>query len=55
VKNYEAAVRLDVDALCARAKRPERLAALDGAAESPAGVIRKTTARPVRRVSSVRR
>src|SRR5215469_13204606 len=32
-KNYQAAVQLDVDALRARTKRPERVAALDGAAE----------------------
>jgi HK97 family phage portal protein len=41
-RNYKAAVQLDVDALRARAKRPERLAALDGAAEPGARVIRKT-------------
>jgi len=41
VRNYQAAVQLDVDALTARAKRPERIAAFNGAAE-PRGVIRKT-------------
>jgi hypothetical protein len=39
-KNYQAAVQLDVDALRARTKRPERVATLDGAAEPR--VIRKT-------------
>lgn len=42
VKSYQAAVQLDVDALRARTKRPERVAALDGAAEPGARVIRKT-------------
>jgi hypothetical protein len=41
-RDYDAAVRLDVDALRARTKRPERIAALDGAAEPSARVIRKT-------------
>jgi Phage portal protein len=31
-KNHQAAVQLDVDALTARSKRPERIAALDAAA-----------------------
>jgi HK97 family phage portal protein len=41
VKSYQAAVQLDVDALVARSKRPERLAA------EPRVIIRKTTTRPV--------
>jgi phage portal protein BeeE len=39
-KNYQATVQLDVNALRARTKRPERVATLDGAAEPR--VIRKT-------------
>jgi len=35
-------VQLDVDALRARTKRPERIAAFDGAAEARTRVIRKT-------------
>jgi HK97 family phage portal protein len=54
-KNYQAAVQLDVDALRARTKRPERVAALDGAAEPrEPRVIRDTRMnglqRPVRRI-----
>jgi uncharacterized metal-binding protein len=51
-REHRAAVQLDVEALRARAKRPERIAALDGAAEPRARVIRKTREnalqRPVR-------
>jgi hypothetical protein len=53
-KNYQAAVQLDVEALRARStKRPEHIAAFDGAAEPPEPrVIRKVRAnalqRPVR-------
>src|SRR5262249_19787692 len=50
-KNYQAAVQLDVEALRARTKRPERVAAFNGAAEPR--VIRKIRMnglqRPVRR------
>jgi hypothetical protein len=42
-RNYQAAVQLDVAALRARTKRPERIAAFDGAAEpGEPRVIRKT-------------
>jgi len=42
-KNYQAAVQLDVEALTARAKRPERVTAFDGAAElGEPRVVRKT-------------
>jgi HK97 family phage portal protein len=58
-RNYAAAVRLDVDALRARTKRPERIGALDGAAEPREPIIRKTRAnglqQPVRPVASDRR
>src|SRR5262249_7087642 len=41
-RNYDAAVKLDVEALRMRVKRPERVAALDGAAElSEPRVVRK--------------
>jgi hypothetical protein len=56
-RNYDAAVRLDIEALRARAKRPERIAAFDGAAEPR--VIRKTRMnglqRPVGPIASDRR
>jgi len=42
VKDFPTRVALDVDALVARAKRPERLAAAE-----PRVIIRKTTTRPV--------
>src|SRR5262245_39810393 len=55
-KNYQAAVKLDIDAISAHTKRQERIATSNGAAEPPApGVIRKTTTRSVRRISSDRR
>jgi hypothetical protein len=42
-KNYQAAVQLDIDALRARTKRPERVAAFDGAAGlGEPRVVRKT-------------
>jgi HK97 family phage portal protein len=49
-RNYDAAVRLDVEALRARTKRPERIAAFDGAAEPPEPrVVRKTRANGLQR------
>jgi len=49
-KNYQAAVQLDVDALRARTKRPERIAAFDGAAEPrEPRVIRKVRANGLQR------
>jgi len=48
--SYRAAVQLDVDSLRARAKRPERVAAFDGAAEPPEPrVIRKVRANGLQR------
>jgi HK97 family phage portal protein len=40
-KTYQAAVRLDVEALKARAKRPERTTMFDGATQARRSVIRK--------------
>jgi hypothetical protein len=37
-KNYQAAVKLDIDALSARTKRQERIATSNGAAKPPAPV-----------------
>jgi HK97 family phage portal protein len=46
-RNYDAAVRLDIDALRARTKRPERIAA----AEPQARVIRKTRENALQRLA----
>jgi phage portal protein BeeE len=49
-KNYQAAVQRDVEALMARAKRPEaRVAAFDGAEEPRKPIIRKTRANGLQR------